>query len=299
MNHWIFIVTQRKSSGKIITPEEVFNQRMQDKFWGIGEKTPNRKNLSLGDNIVFYLGLPSKVFSGEAKLASDCFRLENHHKQKYDHGTVAFSPEFGVLLDEINIWRTPKSAKDIIPDLTFIENKEYWFSYFQGGVRLIPEEDYLTITGKREVELSEKLLTTKDLESQTEFALESHLEEFIYNNWERISWEINLELYSTGEQDGRQFPAGKWSIDFLAIDKSNNDFVVIELKRGKSSDATVGQLLRYMNWVKENLSLEGQNVKGIIIAKDIDESLKYSVMSLEKVSVKLYEVDFRLHSIVK
>jgi len=49
-----------------------------------------------------------------------------------------------------------------------------------------------------------------------------------------------LELYKTDELGGRQFPSGTWSIDFLAIDKDNNDLVVIELKRGKTSNSTVG-----------------------------------------------------------
>ncbi|MFQ5891789.1 MAG: PDDEXK nuclease domain-containing protein, partial [Candidatus Methanofastidiosia archaeon] len=101
------------------------------------------------------------------------------------------------------------------------------------------------------------------------------------------------------EQDGRQFPAGTWSIDFLAIDKDKNDLVVIELKRGKTSDSTVGQLLRYINWVKKNVAEKGQNVRGIIIAKDVDEALNYAIKNLEYVEIKTYKVDFQLLSFEK
>lgn len=192
-----------------------------------------------------------------------------------------------------------KNVEELVPKLNFIENKEFWFSYFQGGVRQITEEDFKTIIGQRETSLVEQIVTSKDIESQTEFALETHLEEFIYQNWSNINWGSRIELYKTDEQDGRQFPAGPWSIDFLAIDKDKNDLVVIELKRGKTSDSTVGQLLRYINWVKENVAEKGQNVKGIIIARDVDEALNYAVKNLEYVEVKTYKVDFQLLSFKK
>ena len=55
------------------------------------------------------------------------------------------------------------------------------------------------------------------------------LEEFLFANWSSIPWPSDLTLYTTDESNGRQFPAGSWSIDFLAIDRSTNDLVVIEL----------------------------------------------------------------------
>jgi len=143
------------------------------------------------------------------------------------------------------------------------------------------------------------MVTSKDIESQTEFALETHLEEFIYQNWSNINWGSGIEHYKIDEQDGRQFPAGTWSIDFLAIDKDKNDLVVIELKRGKTSDSTVGQLLRYINWVKENIAEKGQNGRGIIIARDVDKALNYAAKNLEYVEIKTYKVDFQLLSFKK
>jgi hypothetical protein len=59
--------------------------------------------------------------------------------------------------------------------------------------------------------------------------------------------------------------------------------VVIELKRGQTSDATVGQVLRYINWVKANLAAEKQDVRGIIVASDVDEALKYAARGLPHV----------------
>ncbi len=70
MNYWIFAVTGHKIGGETFTAEEIFNQRMKDSFWGIGEKTPNRKNLTMGDRVIFYIGVPKKIFAATATLAS-------------------------------------------------------------------------------------------------------------------------------------------------------------------------------------------------------------------------------------
>ncbi len=71
---------------------------------------------------------------------------------------------------------------------------------------------------------------------------------------------------------------------------------MIELKRGKSSDSTVGQILRYMGWVRENLAKPSQRVRGIIIAREVDDALRYAVKYLQDVSVLTYKVDFKLSS---
>jgi predicted RNA-binding protein len=294
MSYWIFTVTGRKADGKFYPATEIFNQRMQDKFWGIGEKTPNKAHLREGDKIVFYIGIPTKAFGGTATLASAVFELDEKKKTELAHGREMYTTDLGVFLEDIDMWRTPKPVEELLDNLNFIENKPYWGSYFQGGVREIVEDDYLAIIGEREISLIEKLSSTKDIESQTEFALETHLEEFIYSNWSQIDWGSNLELYRVEDLDGRQYPAGTWSIDFLTIDKDRGDLVVIELKRGKTSDATVGQLLRYIHWVEQNVAEGGVKVRGIIIAREVDEALRYSVMGMEKIEVNTYQVDFKL-----
>ena len=296
MNYWIFIVTEKKFGNEIFKAKDVFEQRMRDGFWGLGENTPNRKALSKGDKVIFYVGLPQLIFAGTATLASSCFRTDMLQKNKYGHGKQFFEADYGVLLEDIDVWSKPKAVKDVVTKLNFIENKEFWFTFFQGGIRQITEDDYRIIINEREVDVVEGIEKTKDLENQTEFVLETQLEEFIYANWNNIKWGWKLELYKTNEQNGRQFPAGLWSIDFLAVDKENNDLVVIELKRGKTSDATVGQILRYINWVKENIADKGQNVRGIIVAKEVDDALNYAVMNQSLIAIKTYKIDFHLSS---
>lgn len=84
-------------------------------------------------------------------------------------------------------------------------------------------------------------------------------------------------------------------IDLLCIDRRNN-YVVIEAKKGKESDKVVGQLLRYMGWIKRKLATKGQGVRGIIVVSEYDERLDYSVAANDNIRLKYYRVRFELHN---
>jgi hypothetical protein len=203
MNNWIFTVTQHKVDGESYTADEILNQRMSDQFWGLGERTPNRRSLHKGDRVVFYVGLPRKVFAASATLSSDSFQLTNEQKEKYGHEKKFYRSDYGVILTDIQVWKTPHLVEDLVPNLKFIENKESWFAYFQGGVRQVSEDDFRTITEGRELTLMEKLISTKDIVSESQFALEAHLEEFIDQNWKHINFGSELLRYEVEDQNGR------------------------------------------------------------------------------------------------
>lgn len=78
-------------------------------------------------------------------------------------------------------------------------------------------------------------------------------------------------------------------IDLLCRDSDDN-LVVVELKRDTPSDQVVGQLLRYMGFVKENYLKAGKIVRGIIVAHAADERLRLALQALPNVELKLYEV---------
>jgi hypothetical protein len=54
MSYWIFTVAPNKSDSEPCTARQIYERRMQDHFWGLGEKTANRKNVRQGDQVVFY-----------------------------------------------------------------------------------------------------------------------------------------------------------------------------------------------------------------------------------------------------
>ena len=68
--------------------------------------------------------------------------------------------------------------------------------------------------------------------------------------------------------------------------------VVIEIERNQSSEDTVGQVLRNMGWVAENIN--DPNVKGIIIAGKNDKKLHYAQSLTPNNDVVPYEVNMSL-----
>ena len=107
-----------------------------------------------------------------------------------------------------------------------------------------------------------------------------------------------LQLFRDEEDNaitGVKFDAGGKRIDILAVDKDGN-LVVIELKVSRGYQRTVGQLLRYKAWVRENLA-EGNKVRGVIIAKSISHDLKLAASEIQDVDVFEYDLKIDLRKI--
>ena len=134
------------------------------------------------------------------------------------------------------------------------------------------------------------------VENTTEFELEKYLEEFMVSNFARI-FQGKLVLYKNPQDPdvtGQQYVTNVGIIDILARETATNSFVVIELKRGRAADTTVGQVLRYMGWVSENLCEKDQAVKGMIVCKEPDPKLSYALKMIANVQVRYYHIDFTL-----
>jgi RecB family endonuclease NucS len=130
-------------------------------------------------------------------------------------------------------------------------------------------------------------------EEKISLSLERDLEEYISRNLGQI--EEGLTLYSEEGSSGRQYSIDVGRIDLLAMDKGGN-FVVIELKAGLATDRVIGQVLGYMRYVRKNLA-KGKDVRGIIVADDFDERLKYAVAEIPKLKLKKYIVKFEFRDI--
>lgn len=128
------------------------------------------------------------------------------------------------------------------------------------------------------------------------FALERHLHDYMFDNWEALDLARDWSIYTRdGEPEaGYEFRTPIGRVDLLARHKRDGSWLVIELKREKSSDAVVGQLLRYMGWVKNHLVENGEKVSGLIVATEGDPQLHYALQVVPLVSFKSYEVEFRL-----
>jgi len=136
--------------------------------------------------------------------------------------------------------------------------------------------------------------TTPELEDPTAFVLEKYLEDFIVSNFATI-FRGDLTIFEDAEgNDGQQYAADIGPIDILAVEAKSGNFVVIELKKGRPSDQVVGQILRYMGWVKKNLCSNGQGVKGLVICRDHDPKLTYALEMTNNIDVRYYSVSFKL-----
>jgi Endonuclease NucS C-terminal domain len=126
-----------------------------------------------------------------------------------------------------------------------------------------------------------------------EFAAERDLRNFLEKNLSAL--ESGLRLYQEEGLSGIEFPAGGRRIDILAVDKDGG-FVVIELKVSRGYDRAVGQIMRYMAWIKKNLA-DGKPVRGIILASDISEDLRLAASLIVGVKLVEYELSFRLRPV--
>lgn len=137
---------------------------------------------------------------------------------------------------------------------------------------------------------------TGEFSQPTEFAYESDLRDFLAKNLTII--ESGLRLYQDEGISGVEFPVGGRFIDILAIDKQNN-YVVIELKVSKGYDRVIGQLLRYMAWIETNHAEPAQNVRGIIIAREISDDLHLASSKIPDVELFEYDLSVSLRKVNK
>jgi restriction system protein len=138
--------------------------------------------------------------------------------------------------------------------------------------------------------------TDETVENPSAFALEKHLEDFLVANWKQTELGKNYDIYEEdGELTGQQYQTDTGPIDILAISKDKTELLVVELKKGRASDVVVGQTLRYMGYVQDELREPNQKVSGIIIALEDDPKLKRALAMTPAIQFFRYEVSFKLH----
>jgi len=100
------------------------------------------------------------------------------------------------------------------------------------------------------------IVSTDDtIEDPSVFALEKHLEDFLEQNWHHTELGKKYDIFEEdGEKVGKQYPCDTGIIDILAISKDKKELLVVELKKGRASDMVVGQVQRYMGYVKDELA---------------------------------------------
>jgi RecB family endonuclease NucS len=80
-------------------------------------------------------------------------------------------------------------------------------------------------------------------------------------------------------------------IDVLARDRSGTT-VILELKVGEATDASIGQIARYLGWYAR----QGK-VRGILIAADFPEKVKYAASAIPNLALRRFQVRFQFDSV--
>jgi len=136
------------------------------------------------------------------------------------------------------------------------------------------------------------------LEDKNNFRLEQQLQTFLKENWERIEYLKDWDIYEReGDVVGIEYSTNIGRIDILAHHKTESRWLVIELKREQTPDSTLGQVQRYMGWIAERLAEPNDSVEGLILAGSFTDKLKYGLKFSRGVKLMSYEVRFDLKTV--
>lgn len=186
--------------------------------------------------------------------------------------------------------------------VNFLESKQllddFVDSYWPSGKT---EKGQSQLNGLRrifEAFTSSTEIEEEEAEDETEgnsFAYEEDLKNYLINNLSII--EPGLTLYQDDNGlEGIEYAvdANNKRIDILAVDK-NRIPVVIELKVSRGYEKVIGQCLYYKNRVKKLLSVE--NVRIVIIAREITQNLKTATEDLGGVELFEYILSVKLNPV--
>lgn len=244
---WIF---SNKGKGTYSDSDWDTNTILKTKHYYFKESESNRAKVQQGDIIL--LREYGTGFWDSCEIAGKWIPDKNWKDKGYEHATG---------------WFPIKNIKDWSVVLPYeIIRSELSNQNFRLRIAKATSEDV------EKVELGKRLYINLGYgKADGEFfVLESGIEEAVKANLAQL----DLKLAKDSIQQQCSLALGAGRTDLICRD-DNNNFVVLELKAVQTSDVVVGQILRYMGYIKENWAQkEGVGVKGIIITPTFDERLR-------------------------
>ena len=145
MNYWL-----------VITSPENFKHDRENlafKFQGLPHRFRKQvQRMNVGDRVVYYV-MKIQKFGATATITGEYF--EDNQKLWIDDNETwparrPSKPDIVLTDDEL------VDAKKLVPDLSFIANKDHWGTYFQGSIKTIPEEDFKLIESEMRKIIAER-----------------------------------------------------------------------------------------------------------------------------------------------
>lgn len=149
------------------------------------------------------------------------------------------------------------------------------------------------------VQEDKELATGGVRESDATALTEKAVEEWLQRNWGSTEFSrlgIDLCEPSTHGFRCRQVLTPMNTIDLLGFHQQRREWWVFELKKGRTSDAVVGQIGRYIGWMRERVT-PTEDVRGAIIVGRTDDKLIYSVRSNARLSLWEYDSQFAVRQV--
>lgn len=136
---------------------------------------------------------------------------------------------------------------------------------------------------------------------QAEFALEKHLEDFLVENWNNTEFGAEYKLMT--DEDGglvaQQYQTEVGFLDIIAIKNDRSEILILELKKGRSGDAVVGQMLRYITAIKKEVAEPHQKIRAVILTGQDDKKIRYALESLNGlIEFMVYKISFTINRII-
>ena len=191
---------------------------------------------------------------------------------------IEINDEGGLTLRKGTLKQYRVYLSDYVREGAFINfaNEKDWIAYFgdpDARPTIDTALDYYVNKGDVAAAIAAKEKTAKSKKELAEFSdmivSEKAVEDYLEVNLDVIGSKIGTAL----ELVRRQYSTPVGPIDLLTRDKKTGEYVVVELKKGRSADKVYGQCSRYMGWVRKNLA-NGGKVHGVIVAREIDAKLK-------------------------
>ena len=134
----------------------------------------------------------------------------------------------------------------------------------------------------------------EDYEGLRAFDSEEQLEDFLFENFDRIG------AFRNFKDPERQFkiPGTKWEVDILCRERRTDNYVVIELKFDKNANP-ITNLGKYLPAIDSKLAKPaGKRVKALVISphvkKSVEVSMQQTLGKQYRIAWRRYRLDLRL-----
>lgn len=244
-SHWIFA---NKPAGEYDGNIWDMGTILETGRYSLKEREPNRARVRPGDMV--YMRVYGRNFIGRFCVGSE-WTPASASEQKWSVTVGTFE------MHDCEVWSRPLPQGLVLRDLSS--------QNLRRRIVCITHEDGTIIETAQRVYAR---LGFGGADGQI-VVLEKGLEEAIKPNLPSLG----LKLADKRIRQQFRMGVGIGRSDLICTDEAG-DLVVLELKRAMGSDEVVGQVLRYVGWVRENIAEDGQRVRGCIVAGDYDEGLR-------------------------